>query len=113
MPGKRRGHETWKYRDQCAAKPAEPHFVPRPQRPDRRNHLPPLLGRSSDKPVEHSSTEIASIQGHVDDEHQADNAVPRCDHTSDSSPRLATTSSSGPWAISRPTRKRKSRPSTK
>src|SRR5262245_49372893 len=104
-----------------SAQTDEPHFMPGPQRPNRRHDLPPLLGRSRDKPVEHASAEIAPVQGYVDDEHEADNAVPCRDHraissprlATASSPRLATTSSSGPWPISRPTRKRKSRPSTK
>src|SRR5262249_26529369 len=102
------------------AKTDEPHFMPGPKRPDRRNDLPPLLRRFSDQPVEHSGAEITPVQCHINDEHQADNAVPCRDHTDTSCPRLATTtswlasaSSSGPRPISRPTRKRKSRPSTK
>src|SRR5215813_13269807 len=52
-------------------------------------------GRCGDKPVQHASAEIAPVQDHVDDEHEADNAVPCRDHSAISSPGLATTSSPG------------------
>src|SRR6266446_7910294 len=87
--------------------------MPRPKRSDRRDNLPPFLRCFGDKPVQHSRAEIAPVQNDVDDKHQADNGVPCGDHGSAPSLPLATNSSSGPWPISRPTRKRNSKPSTK
>lgn len=123
ITGEGRSHEPRKYRDQRAAKTHKPHFMPRPQRSDRCNHLPSLLGRSRDRALEDSSAKIAAIQRHVGDQHETDNAIPGGSHTNDSFPRtalgsdcwswLATSSSSGPRLISRPARKRKSTPSTK
>src|SRR5262249_12798220 len=60
----RRGHQTWKNREQRAAKPDQPDFMPRPQRTDRRYHLTPLLRRFGYETMEHASAEIAPVQGH-------------------------------------------------
>src|SRR5262249_60173342 len=102
----RRCHQAWKYRDQRAAEADQPHLVPRPERPDRRYDLASFLRSTRDEPVQHSSSEIAPIEHHVGDQHEADDAVPHRDHG-------AITSTFGPRPISRPTRKRNKRPSTK
>jgi hypothetical protein len=66
IAGESGGHEPWKHGDQCTTEANEPHFMPRPQWPNR-NHLPPLLGRSRDKPLQHSSAKVAPIQHYVND----------------------------------------------
>src|SRR5262245_18691454 len=120
--------------------------MPRPQRTDRRYHLPPLLRRFGYEPMEHASAKVPSVERHIGDEHETDNGKPDGDHrellfnspvtlsragtagspsllwplppsTSFSERRASRprtmTSFSGPWLISRPTRNRNSRPSTK
>src|SRR4029077_17538418 len=66
--------------DQSAPKTDKPHFMPRPKRANRCNDLPSLLKGSSNDPVEHSSTEIAPVQGYISDEHETDEDVPCRDH---------------------------------
>src|SRR5215469_14976979 len=55
--------------------------MPRPERADRCNDLPPFLGCSGDKPMQHPSAEITPVQDYVDDEHKTDYGVPCRDHT--------------------------------
>ena len=74
IAGKSRGQQPREYREQGSAETDEPHFMPCPERSDRSDDLPAFLGSFGDKPVEHSSAEVAAVQNHVDDEHEADDA---------------------------------------
>src|SRR5580700_2370991 len=110
VAGKSRRHQAREYRNQGATEADQPHFVPRPQRPDRGNHLPSLIGRSCHKSLQHSGAKIPPIQHHIEDKHETDDGVPCRNHTNDSFPltgscsaprtpssgRSATSSPSGP-----------------
>src|SRR5271155_1242744 len=86
---KRRSYEPWKYTEQRTAKTNQPHFMPRPERPDGGNHLPPFRGRFSDVPKEHPRAEIAPIQNQVHDEHETNHSKPGRNHRTLSFPVLA------------------------
>src|SRR5207302_5755820 len=115
VTGKRRRHQAREDRDQCSAETEEPYLMPRPQRSNRRYNLPTFDRRLRNNPLQHAGAEVTSVQNNVDDEHEINEGVPDSDHTSTASPGSTTTVvlSSGPLAISRPVRPRKSRPSTK
>src|SRR5205807_2498471 len=71
-----------------------------------------------DKPVQHASAEVTSVQNDVDDQHETNDSVPDSNHTNTASRSgseiiVATVRSFGPFPISRPVRPRKSRPITK
>src|SRR6266536_6470469 len=115
ITGKSRSHQTREDRDQCSAETEEPHFMPRPQRSNRRDNLATFVRRLRNNPVQHAGAEVTSVQNDVDDQHETNDGVPYGDHTGTASLGSTTTVvlSSGPLAISRPVRPRKSRPSTK
>src|SRR5213594_1206127 len=114
ITGERRSHQTREDRDQCSAETEEPYLMPCPQRPDRSNDLSAFFRSLGDKPLQHSGAEVPAVQNNVDNQHEADDGVPDSDHTSTASrgSTVAVTFSSGPLAISRPVRPRKSRPIT-
>src|SRR5438445_11674109 len=87
--------------------------MPRPKRPDCRNHLPPFVRRFRHDPVQHARAEVSSIQNDVDDEHETDDGVPSRDHAIASLCGVMTACWSGPLAISRPVSPRKSGQRTK
>src|SRR5262249_7573961 len=113
IAGKSGCQKLGEYREHGAAEPDQPHLVPGPERTDRGDDLTAFLGRSRHTPVEHASAEVAAVQHHIDDEHEASNSIPSSDHTGGSSPCPAGRASPGPRPISRPTRARNSKPSTK
>src|SRR5262249_43172604 len=101
------------YGEYDAAETDQPHFVPGPERTNGSDDLAALGRRSRHQPVEHSSAEVAAIQHHIDDEHEASDCKPGGNHKDGSCPCSAAKAPSGPWLISRATRARNSTPRTK
>ena len=58
----------------------EPYLVPRPERTNRRDHLPALGGCSGNNEMQESRAKVASVQRHIDDQGERQYRVPDLNH---------------------------------
>src|SRR5205814_9642978 len=106
--------------EQAAAARDQPDLVSVPDRADGRQHLASLAVGAGHEQVQDAGAEVEPVQDDIHGQHDGDDAVPEGDHGSlavKAGPGVATDGSpgvacSGPWAISRPTRKRNSSDTT-
>src|SRR6478672_3786173 len=80
VTGKSRSHQAREDRDQCSAETEKPYLMPCPERPDRSDDLSAFFRSLGHKPVKHSCAKVPSIQNDVDNQHEANDGVPGCDH---------------------------------
>src|SRR5439155_27263850 len=112
---KGRRHQARENCEQSSAESKQPHFMPRPQRSNRRDNLATFVRRLRNNPVQHAGAEVTSVQNDVYDQHETNDGVPYGEHTGTAYlwSTIAVVSCPGPCAIWRAVRARKSWPRTK